>query len=62
MRLAMSADNSCASHHRGHNDVISVVAPACVPDATGQFPGVHARIDAGRACLVMSPFGADPEQ
>jgi hypothetical protein len=54
VRLAMSADKSRASHL---DAATSVVVHVCAPNATGRFPGLHARIDAGRACLVMSPTG-----
>jgi hypothetical protein len=62
VRQAMSADKSRPSHHRGQDAATSAVAPVCVPGATGQFPGVRARIDAGRAYLVMSPAGSADRQ
>lgn len=53
----MSADKSHPSHHRDQAVAISALARARAPGARGHSPGVHTRIDGGRAFLVMNLAG-----
>jgi hypothetical protein len=59
----MGAQNTHPSHHRDQDAAISAAVHVGGPSAHGRSPGIHMRIDAGRAFLTMRwAGGADMQQ